>query len=147
MLTLAPRLPLPVSQVCSLSFLIPLYILVCVCVIGLLLLPFLCYILVTSESTPSQPQYVFWYHNERMVNYDTERGVQVSFIYIFHFHSSPNPNFVTYQATRKIFLLIPNVVQVSTSSVDGRTESKLTISKAAVGDRGNYTCRFSYLKR
>jgi len=57
------------------------------------------------ESTPSQPQYVFWYHNERMVNYDTERGVQVS-----------------------------------TSSVDGRTESKLSISKAAVGDRGNYTC-------
>ena len=31
-----------------------------------------------SESTPSQPQYVFWYHNERMVNYDTERGVQVT---------------------------------------------------------------------
>jgi len=57
------------------------------------------------ESTPSQPQYVFWYHNERMVNYDTERGVQVS-----------------------------------TSSVDGRTESKLTISKAGVDDRGNYTC-------
>ena len=32
-----------------------------------------------TESSPSQPQYVFWYHNERMVNYDTERGVQVPF--------------------------------------------------------------------
>ena len=32
--------------------------------------------------------------------------------------------------------------QVSTSSVDGRTESKLTISKAGVDDRGNYTCRY-----
>ena len=52
------------------------------CVIGLFLLP-LCanptLYFFTSESTPSQPQYVFWYHNERMVNYDTERGVQVSF--------------------------------------------------------------------
>ena len=38
------------------------------------------------------------------------------------------------------------MVQVSTSSLDGRTESKLTISKAAVGDRGNYTCRFSVSK-
>lgn len=30
------------------------------------------------ESSPSQPQYVFWYHNDRMVNYDTERGVTVA---------------------------------------------------------------------
>ena len=31
-----------------------------------------------SESSPSQPQYVFWYHNDRMVNYDTERGVRLN---------------------------------------------------------------------
>ena len=30
-----------------------------------------------ADSTPSQPQYIFWYHNSRMVNYDTERGVSV----------------------------------------------------------------------
>jgi Immunoglobulin domain len=24
--------------------------------------------------SPSPPQYVFWYHNERMINYDTSRG-------------------------------------------------------------------------
>ena len=29
------------------------------------------------ESTPVAPQYIFWYHNERMVNYDTERGIEV----------------------------------------------------------------------
>ena len=34
-----------------------------------------------SESSPSQPQYVFWYHNDRMVNYDTERGVRLTYIY------------------------------------------------------------------
>ncbi|KAG8236122.1 hypothetical protein J437_LFUL000485 [Ladona fulva] len=26
------------------------------------------------EKSPSPPQYVFWYHNERMINYDTSRG-------------------------------------------------------------------------
>jgi len=29
------------------------------------------------ESTPVPPQYIFWYHNDRMVNYDVERGVKV----------------------------------------------------------------------
>lgn len=24
--------------------------------------------------SPTPPQYVFWYHNDRMINYDTERG-------------------------------------------------------------------------
>ncbi|CAB3370260.1 Hypothetical predicted protein [Cloeon dipterum] len=26
------------------------------------------------EKSPSPPQYVFWYHNDRMINYDTARG-------------------------------------------------------------------------
>ena len=64
--------------------------------------------------------------------------------------------FLQWQSTRKLFcfvfpkgkqnqqLLHPHRwwLQVSTSSVDGRTESKLTISKAGVDDRGNYTCRY-----
>jgi len=29
-------------------------------------------------STPTPPQYIFWYHNDRMVNYHVERGVQVT---------------------------------------------------------------------
>jgi len=29
------------------------------------------------DSTPSPPQYIFWYHNDRMVNYHVERGVKV----------------------------------------------------------------------
>ncbi|EEB19863.1 conserved hypothetical protein [Pediculus humanus corporis] len=32
--------------------------------------PFDCII----PKSPSPPQYVFWYHNERMINYDTTRG-------------------------------------------------------------------------
>ncbi|KAF4525987.1 hypothetical protein B566_EDAN000779 [Ephemera danica] len=24
--------------------------------------------------SPAPPQYVFWYHNDRMINYDTSRG-------------------------------------------------------------------------
>jgi len=57
------------------------------------------------ESTPSQPQYVFWYHNDRMVNYDTARGVKVT-----------------------------------TTGLEGRTESRLHIATAGEVDRGNYTC-------
>ena len=30
------------------------------------------------DSTPSPPQYIFWYHNDRMVNYHVERGVMVT---------------------------------------------------------------------
>jgi Immunoglobulin domain len=26
------------------------------------------------SQSPSPPQYVFWYHNDRMINYDTARG-------------------------------------------------------------------------
>lgn len=29
------------------------------------------------DSAASKPNFIFWYHNERMVNYDTERGVVV----------------------------------------------------------------------
>jgi len=29
------------------------------------------------DSTPTPPQYIFWYHNDRMVNYHVERGVKV----------------------------------------------------------------------
>jgi len=29
------------------------------------------------EKAPTPPQYVFWYHNERMVNYDSGRGITV----------------------------------------------------------------------
>ena len=29
------------------------------------------------ESVPDQPQFVFWFHNDRMINYDKERGIQV----------------------------------------------------------------------
>ncbi|XP_040574315.1 transmembrane and immunoglobulin domain-containing protein 1 [Lepeophtheirus salmonis] len=30
------------------------------------------------EKATAPPQYVFWYHNERMINYDSERGISVS---------------------------------------------------------------------
>ncbi|CAD1473604.1 unnamed protein product, partial [Heterotrigona itama] len=28
--------------------------------------------------SPTPPQYVFWYHNNRMINYDTTRGSSVT---------------------------------------------------------------------
>ena len=31
-----------------------------------------------SESTPTPPQYIFWYPNDKMVNHDVERGVKVT---------------------------------------------------------------------
>eukprot|EP00095_Tigriopus_kingsejongensis_P005088 maker-scaffold159_size295958-snap-gene-1.33 protein:Tk05088 transcript:maker-scaffold159_size295958-snap-gene-1.33-mRNA-1 annotation:"hypothetical protein KGM_18218" len=30
------------------------------------------------EKATTPPQYVFWYHNERMINYDSERGISVT---------------------------------------------------------------------
>ena len=30
-----------------------------------------------ADSAASKPNFIFWYHNERMVNYDTQRGVRI----------------------------------------------------------------------
>lgn len=33
-----------------------------------------CLLVFNSVQSPSPPQYVFWYHNDRMINYDTGRN-------------------------------------------------------------------------
>jgi len=67
-----------------------------------------CTIPLTQEGTP--PQYIFWYQNQHMVNYDSERAVTVT----------------TYSQEK--------------GSDNPRTESKLSIAKAGKRDEGNYTC-------
>ena len=119
------------------------------CVIGLLLLPFAnptlysCHLRVNAKPTPVR------FLVSQRAHGELRHGTRCSGF--FHLYISlpfvSKPQLCDLPGYQKDFLLIPNVLQVSTSSVDGRTESKLTISKAAVGDRGNYTCRFSYLKR
>jgi len=68
-----------------------------------------CTIPLAEQTTP--PQYIFWYQNQHMVNYDIERAVSVT----------------TYS-------------DESSQHDQPRTESKLTIAKAGKRDEGNYTC-------
>ncbi|XP_046388578.1 roundabout homolog 2-like [Ischnura elegans] len=69
------------------------------------------------ENSPVPPQYVFWYHNDRMITYDTSRpGSEV----------------------------LVGPVSVSVSTEPGpKTHSRLLISHATLGHSGNYTCRAS----
>lgn len=60
--------------------------------------------IVRSFQSPTPPQYVFWYHNARMVNYDAARGVTV--------RTEPG----------------------------ARTQSTLSVHRAAPAHSGNYTC-------
>lgn len=80
------------------------------------------------EKAPSPPQYVFWYHNSRMVNYDTERGVTVQ---------------TSHGGTS-----VPARDEAGgrdgtggKSSYTENTKSKFTIAEATPQDSGNYTCK------
>lgn len=72
------------------------------------------------EKAPAPPQYVFWYHNDRMVNYDVERGITV-------FTSSGGSSGVPEGEDG-----VPS---------PGKTKSQFVIAEATPADSGNYTCK------
>lgn len=41
---------------------------------NLICLSYVCKFINFFFQSPQPPQYVFWYHNDRMINYDTARG-------------------------------------------------------------------------
>ena len=67
-----------------------------------------CTIPLGEQGTP--PQYVFWYQNNHMVNYNSEGAVSVT------------------------------TFSTDDGAHQPRTESKLAITKAGKKDQGNYTC-------
>lgn len=64
-------------------------------------------------NTPTAPSHVFWYHNERMINYD--------------FESIPSKGSIS---------LIKNPNEADS------VISRLTIKSAKYNDSGNYSCQF-----
>jgi len=77
------------------------------------------------EKAPTPPQYVFWYHNDRMVNYDVERGISV-------FTSSGGGG-----EDKSSGSLAAN----APTGTGGKTKSQFVISEATPTDSGNYTCK------
>uniref|UniRef100_A0A8D8QDL5 Hemicentin-2 n=1 Tax=Cacopsylla melanoneura TaxID=428564 RepID=A0A8D8QDL5_9HEMI len=69
------------------------------------------------ENSPVPPQYVFWFHNDVMINYDAEGS----------------GGSVTISTER----------EGSDGALGGRTHSRLHINGARPGDSGNYSCRAS----
>ncbi|XP_039276882.1 uncharacterized protein LOC111046726 [Nilaparvata lugens] len=77
------------------------------------------------ENSPVPPQYVFWYHNDRMINYEPSAGGPSGG------GSAPGA---------------PNNrggVSVSTEPGGPRTHSRLVVTHVTHADSGNYTCRAS----
>jgi len=95
------------------------------------------------ENAPTPPQYVFWYHNERMVNYDYERGVSVTTVKgASSLPSSGNPSMGS-SSDSSDYGMAGNAVNSGrrVSSVDQSTKSRLIITEANPQDSGNYTCK------
>ena len=85
-------------------------------------------------------RYVFWYHNERMVNYDYERGVSVTTVKgASSVPSAGNPS----SSDSSDYGMAGNAVHSGrgVSSVDQSTKSRLIITEANPQDSGNYTCK------
>lgn len=79
------------------------------------------------EKAPTPPQYVFWYHNDRMVNYDVERGISV-------FTSSGGGG------KDKTSGSLATNAPTGTGG-GGKTKSQFVIAEATPTDSGNYTCK------
>jgi hypothetical protein len=72
-------------------------------------------------------RYVFWYHNDRMVNYDVERGISV-------FTSSGGGG------KDKTSGSLATNAPTGTGG-GGKTKSQFVIAEATPTDSGNYTCK------
>ena len=70
-------------------------------------------------------RYVFWYHNDRMVNYDTERGISV---------------FTSSGGDGKSSGSQP-AASTPAGGGGGKTKSQFVIAEATPTDSGNYTCK------
>ena len=90
-------------------------------------------------------RYVFWYHNDRMVNYDLERGVSVTTIK--GSSSLPSHPILGSSTDSKDYDIVSNVVnggvggKSGSKSTDQSTKSRLIITEANPQDSGNYTCK------
>ena len=89
-------------------------------------------------------RYVFWYHNDRMVNYDLERGVSVTTIK--GSSSVPSHPILGSSTDSKDYDIGGNILgsvggKGGSKSADQSTKSRLIITEANPQDSGNYTCK------
>ena len=77
------------------------------------------------ENSPTPPQYIFWYHNSRMINYDVERGVKVDIRAVEDTGKQGEEE---------------EGVRRPEEWVRTRTVSRLELPAARKEDEGNYTC-------
>ncbi|XP_023325495.1 zwei Ig domain protein zig-8 [Eurytemora carolleeae] len=77
------------------------------------------------ENSPTPPQYIFWYHNSRMINYDVERGVKVDIRAVEDTGKQGEED---------------EGVRRPEEWIRTRTVSRLELPAARKEDEGNYTC-------
>ena len=88
--------------------------------------------LIYLENSPTPPQYIFWYHNSRMINYDIERGVKVDMRAV----EDTGKRGADDGGGRRD----ETEGERSEDGARTRTESRLELPSARKEDEGNYTC-------
>ena len=74
------------------------------------------------EDTLEPPQYVYWYHNDKIINYDTKR-TRVSF-----------------DLGKAQLMMTGDVEEMCLGKNSRKTSSRLVIASVESSDSGNYTC-------
>ncbi|KAI5642967.1 immunoglobulin domain-containing protein [Phthorimaea operculella] len=105
------------------------------------------------EKSPTPPQYVFWYHNDRMINYDatrggitveTEPGARTQSRLTVRGATLKDSGNYTCSASNTEPASIHVFVSEGIETEPGaRTQSRLTVRGATLKDSGNYTCSAS----
>lgn len=90
-------------------------------------LKLICKVLQSTEATA----YIFWYHDNRMINYDLDRGINVS-------SEAGKQSFMTANGSLSKFLPL-FALKIQSSRADFHY-SELTILHTTKNHSGNYTC-------